>query len=723
MTLPRARKLTEHYHYRTLVIASATTSADAKYGTRPTPKVTLEVLKKKGWRPPAVAVPPAASPGGKSGVTWKAAAERAARSGYLTSPRSLHVCMEAGVDPATLLERDLASFEEKGVSLELQESAHAHHLEVRAKTLERLLAARAALPATFQPPSVGVDPLSKSFKMNSAPGENSADAEILMSARLAEEEAKRAKQREKLEANRLAAEAATQKLQREFAEKTTRTEARARVLSKKQQEAERARTAEQVRRTAEQTRLAASYEADERAAALRRVDEETAARRAAARAAALEAKAEASRRAESAARVAARAAKTAAIRARAEAQTEALRLHLEARDAKLRKFETALRLERDAARAPRGPDAAGGAARKPSVSRNLEARASEEERRKQDLVRERLRRDARAMSARLTDADLEARVARDAAAAEKRRRAEETRESAGAARAAAHERAEAKQMAHLAALEKSRASQAERTRFERALKQSERTQRVQNLSRAREVEKARTLRKLEEDAARASAAAQTRAKIAETRQLENCRVALAKSTRQQRDEEQMRKETRARWLKSQEPDLELEARIAAEAEAKARAAAEAKEAERRAAAARVAAKHKRSASQVSALSQKSESKKSQVSGGSQVAGSRAHSTAGSARDGGAEAEGDADAENEDDADGARGEEEKGGEENEGGEDAAGDAAPASVAAFSGTEAFVEAPDAPMDGENAEEAPAAVDEPEAADVEDEDVLVA
>ena len=151
MTLPRARKLTEHYHCRTLVIASATTSADAKYGTRPTPKVTLEVLKKKGWRPPAVAVPPAASPGGKSGVTWKAAAERAARSGYLTSPRSLHVCMEAGVDPATLLERDLASFEEKGVSLELQESAHAHHLEVRAKTLERLLAARAALPATFQP--------------------------------------------------------------------------------------------------------------------------------------------------------------------------------------------------------------------------------------------------------------------------------------------------------------------------------------------------------------------------------------------------------------------------------------------------------------------------------------------------------------------------------------------------------------------------------------------
>jgi len=709
VTLPRARKLTEHY--RTLATASATTSADAKYGTRTTPKVTLEALKKKGWRPPAVAVPPAASPGGKSGVTWKAAAERAARSGYLTSPRSLHVCMEAGVDPATLLERDLASFEEKGVSLELQESAHAHHLEVRAKTLARLLAARAALPATFQPPSVGVDPLSKSFKMSSAPGENSADAE--MRARQAEEEAKRAKQREKLEANRLAAEAATQKLQREFAEKTTRTEARARVVSKKQQEAERARTAEQVRRTAEQTRLAASYEADERAAALRRVDEETAARRAAARAAALEAKAEASRRAESAARVAARAAKTAAIRARAEAQTEALRVHLEARDAKLRKFETALRLERDAARTPRGPDAAGGAARKPSVSRNLEARASEEARRKQDLVRERLRRDARAMSARLSDADLEARAARDAAAAEKRRRAEETRESADSARAAAHERTEAARAAHLAALEKSRASQAERTRFERALKQSERTQRVQNLSRAREVEKARTTRKLETDAARASAAAATRAKIAETRQLENCRVALAKSTRQQREEEQMRKETRARWLKSQEPDLELEARIAAEAEAKARAAAEAKEAERRAAAARVKAKHARSASQ--------------VSGGSQVAGSRAHSTAGSARDGGAVTNDDADAENEDDADGeeARGEEEKGGETNEGGEDDAdgGDAAPASVAAFSGTEAFVEAPDLPMDGEDAEEAPAAVDEPEAADVEDEDVLVA
>ena len=92
--------------------------------------MTLESLKKKGWRPPAVAVPPAASPGGKSGVTCKAAAERAARSGYLTSPRSLHVCMEAGVDPATLLERDLASFEEKGVSLELQESAHAHHLSL-----------------------------------------------------------------------------------------------------------------------------------------------------------------------------------------------------------------------------------------------------------------------------------------------------------------------------------------------------------------------------------------------------------------------------------------------------------------------------------------------------------------------------------------------------------------------------------------------------------------
>jgi hypothetical protein len=245
-------------------------------------------------------------------VTWRVAAERAARSGYLTSPRSVHVCMEHGVDPATLLERDLASFAEKGLSETLQAAAHAHHEEVRAKTLARLLEARSLLPANFQPPSVGVDKLSKSFKMNATPGENSADAE--MRARQLEEEAKRAKQREKMEANRKQAEAETQKLQREFAEKTTRTEARARVLSKKMLEQERARTAEQVRRTAEQTRQAAVYESDERAAALKRVDEETAARKAAARAAALEKKAEAARRAESAA-------KTAAIRSRASAQT------------------------------------------------------------------------------------------------------------------------------------------------------------------------------------------------------------------------------------------------------------------------------------------------------------------------------------------------------------------------------------------------------------------
>ena len=62
-------------------------------------------------------------------------------------------------------------------------------------------------------------------------------------------------------------------------------------------------------------------------------------------------------------------------------------------------------------------------------------------------MRERLRRDARAMSARLTDADLEARVA--APLPRRRGDARRSREQsvfAEAARAAAHGRAEAKQM-------------------------------------------------------------------------------------------------------------------------------------------------------------------------------------------------------------------------------------------------------------------------------------
>ena len=192
------------------ITPATNTLTDAQYGVgKASPTVTLEHLKLPGWRPSVLEVP--SSP--TSSLKWKKAVSQTkpASRTFLNSPRSVHVCMEFGVDPLSLLERDFASFKEKGVSEDLQRTAYQHHLAGRTKTLDSLIAARVNLEPDFSPPSLAMDHDAASFVTKSTPpGENSADAEL--KKRIVLDEAKRAKHSLKMDANRLAELAGEEKV-------------------------------------------------------------------------------------------------------------------------------------------------------------------------------------------------------------------------------------------------------------------------------------------------------------------------------------------------------------------------------------------------------------------------------------------------------------------------------------------------------------------------------
>jgi hypothetical protein len=57
-----------------------------------------------------------------------------------------------GVDPAQLIERDLANFAKPGLGPDLVKMAHDHHKMKRVQKIETLLKERSKLPEDFEPP-------------------------------------------------------------------------------------------------------------------------------------------------------------------------------------------------------------------------------------------------------------------------------------------------------------------------------------------------------------------------------------------------------------------------------------------------------------------------------------------------------------------------------------------------------------------------------------------
>ena len=517
-------------------------------------RVSLETLRRPGYKPPEP----------KPGT---------APQTVLNSPRSVHVCMQAGVDPINLLERDLDSFKRPGLSSALVASAHAHHLETRAKKLDALLAERATLPVGFRPPAKNVIQNPPVIKGESGVREA---MRVLgnegMIARHEEQEAKVKKQREAMEANRVKHEAQTERMQREFARKTAAVDARHRAAKEAAEKAEKARQAELFAKGQEQMRAAQAHEATERTKALERFEEEAKAREKARKAALRERRVEEAKRAERVARSEEWAKKTAAIKAKKEEEIEALRAQLESRDAKLEVYK------RDLVRLRAERVEASKEGKREAIEKNL-ARAEElEERQREEWIQQRVARDAYVAAIKAAENTAGKAAAREAAAREKRERVKRAAAENAAARVAKIEEAVEKQRLHLAEIQRARKAAAEKVKHDRKLRAMERVERVENVARKKEVHLERLRRKIEEDAAKTHLLVATKAAMAEERQLQNCRRALVVSKRRQAEEVAQRKATRERWIASTKMDVSVEfAASAAAAAAKDEASSFARE--------------------------------------------------------------------------------------------------------------------------------------------------
>ena len=363
---------------------------------------------------------------------------------------------------------------------------------------------------------------------------------------------------------------------------------------------EKQRTAAQVAKNTQQKAAAEVYETDERAEALKRVEEETARR-------AMETqdfknlkKHEEWKRLESRARDTARAGKTRALHLKKEVETEALRHTLEKRAERLREYEKKVKTERDAKRTERGPNL-GGTLLKLSVAKNLLAQNALDEKKKQDLVQQRLQRESNAALFRLNDRNDTKMEQLTLVASTKRAKVASALAAVEKARLEKFHLASAKHETHARKLAAEKKAVAAKVTFERVLRQNDRTERVQNQERVNAVARARLGRKITSDAERVDTLVDAKSGTAAARQLENCRVGLARSLAQVENEEILRKQTRARWLKTQQSDLELEARIVLEAETKERLAGEQiVAAEAAAAVAQIAAAEAAAAAQIAA---------------------------------------------------------------------------------------------------------------------------
>ena len=516
-------------------------------------RVSLETLRRPGYKPPEP----------KPGT---------APQTVLNSPRSVHVCMQAGVDPINLLERDLDSFKRPGLSSELVASAHAHHLETRAKKLDALLAERATLPVGFRPreerhPEPARDQGRERCPRGDARARQRGDDRAARGTRGEGEEAARGDGGEPREAR--GADGAHAARVREEDGGGGR---RHRAAKEAAEKAEKARQAELFAKGQEQMRAAQAHEATERTKALERFEEEAKAREKARKAALRERRVEEAKRAERVARSEEWAKKTAAIKAKKEEEIEALRAQLESRDAKLEVYK------RDLVRLRAERVEASKEGKREAIEKNL-ARAEElEERQREEWIQQRVARDAYVAAIKAAENTAGKAAAREAAAREKRERVKRALAENAAARVAKIEEAVEKQRLHLAEIQRARKAAAEKVKHDRKLRAMERVERVENVARKKEVHLERLRRKIEEDAAKTHLLVATKAAMAEERQLQNCRRALVVSKRRQAEEVAQRKATRERWIASTKMDVSVEfAASAAAAAAKDEASSFARE--------------------------------------------------------------------------------------------------------------------------------------------------
>ena len=478
----------------------------------------------------------------------------------LNSPRSVYVCMRNGVDPVNLLPKPLTAFEKPGQRPDLTESAKAHHETARVKKIDALLLERAELPVGFRPPRKTIVASPPDLK---GEGGIRAAMEVLgdeeMIARHAEAEAKMAKQHEAMEANRKKQVRMQVQMQKEFAVKTAAVDARFKVAKLEREREEERRQKEVFEQGQAQMRAAEKHETAERAAALERFDEETKRREAEKREARKQKRLEEAQKAARAAKSAEWALKTAKIKKKKAEAIEALRAELEKRDAKLEVYK------RDLVRVRAERVEAAKAGKAGVVEKNLARAATLEARRREEWIQQRVARDAYVAAVKAAEDTAGKKEERDRAAAEKRARvkklAEEKLEQKTAKIEAATRRAEA----HLAEIQKRRAKESERVAFERKLRVVERVERVEDVARQKEVQIARLRDKIEEGAAKTNLLVKTKAAVAEERQLQNCRRALADSTRKQLEEETRRKAERKRWVAAQKFEQELLSAHASEA--------------------------------------------------------------------------------------------------------------------------------------------------------------
>lgn len=80
--------------------------------------------------------------GGSGGVSLSDYLAADANVGELTSPRSLHVCLKEGIDPATLTFNEEATFKTPGVPDDLVKMSFDHHESIRQDRLKSLVAQR-----------------------------------------------------------------------------------------------------------------------------------------------------------------------------------------------------------------------------------------------------------------------------------------------------------------------------------------------------------------------------------------------------------------------------------------------------------------------------------------------------------------------------------------------------------------------------------------------------
>lgn len=467
----------------------------------------------------------------------------------LTSPRSVHVCMEAGVDPFTLLEKPLDAFKQKGLADDLVKMAHARHLKTRAAKIDALLKDRAKLPIGFKPKQ------KKDFALATKPkkGETAVEAAMKLLGdekgveKIKEAAAKVEKQHLKMEADRKRYEALEDQIQKEYNAKMAAVNARAAAVKDEMARKEQQRLEDQIAKGKAQAKAADKFEVDERKHALEKLDEEMAELEVQRKAALKEKRKEEKREREREEAELERRANMALLAAKKEQATEHLRLEVEERAQRLEEFQSELtslradrlKMSRDG---PNLPD---------RIKANLERQRALQERHKEELIMMRMAKDTHAATGRVTADNSAKRAELERISAEKRARVQALVEAKTRAKMEKIDAHKARQEAYAVKLEKDRKKEAARKKVEEQLKVAERMERVQNVKRKKEVYRARLRDQTSEKMGRGSLFSGTKKAMAKERYDSNCDRALKESVAQFEASENLRVATRERWLNAE----------------------------------------------------------------------------------------------------------------------------------------------------------------------------